>query len=72
MIPEFIWFSRLYTLKTTMRETTQNQTKAIDVSVLFKCILVVFCGKYFGTRKALRMYEAKHTERSRALAKTLG
>lgn len=25
-----------------MKETTQNQTKAIDVSVLFKCILVFY------------------------------
>lgn len=31
-----------YTLKIAMRETTQNQTMAIDVSVLFQCILA-FC-----------------------------
>lgn len=37
----------------------------------FNVYLRFVCGKYFGTRKALRMYEAKNTERSSTLAKTL-
>lgn len=65
--------SRSCTLKLHWGKQSHTKTKAIDVLVLLQCILFFynFFGKYFGTRKALRKYELKHTEIFRALVETL-